>query len=316
MLKSKKQKQQKVKMTNNQTNNMFHLKFRPNRIEDFVGNGILVKQVCEAMNNHSLQQSILISGNPGMGKTTLARIIGNYRGGTFYELDAADDRGIDNIRKVKHNATLKSFNNGWKTYFFDEAHQMTSAAYNAMLKLLENPPEKVQLILATTNPEQIIKTVKQRCFHLKIEPVPAKIIYESLILKINEQEALNVSKNVLTSICMASDGSCREALVLLESVRYLNEQEALNYIKNKDDNSIKQLCQALIKNKPITEVLKIVKGLTEPPETIRRCVLGYMASVMSKGCNKRAYNVALCFSDNYFDTDRAGLLLSIYECYQ
>jgi len=131
------------------------------------------------------------------------------------ELDAASNRGIDEIRALQENVRLAPMSGRYKVYIIDEAHQMTKDAYNALLKTLEEPPPRVIFVLATTEPEKILATVRSRCQRFDFRPVPEQDIAGRLKL-VAEAENIEASPQLLDLISRKADGSLRDALGLLE----------------------------------------------------------------------------------------------------
>ena len=132
---------------------VLYRKYRPERFEDVLGQDHIVEVLRESIKNSSIAHAYLFSGGRGTGKTTLARIVAKEVGCTendLYEIDAASNRGIDDIRELRDAVSTLPFESPYKVYIIDEVHMLTKEAFNALLKTLEEPPAHALFILATT----------------------------------------------------------------------------------------------------------------------------------------------------------------------
>ncbi len=135
----------------------------------------------------------------------------------FIEIDAASHTGVDNMRLIIENVSMLPTLARKKIYLIDEAHMLSKAAFNAALKILEEPPMHVMFILATTDPEKIIETIKSRCFQIFFDPIPSEILIQHL-QKICQAEAIDYDSQGLGLLVEQSEGSARDALTMLERV--------------------------------------------------------------------------------------------------
>ena len=214
-------------------------KWRPKSFATLVGQEHVVKALSHALAGNRLHHAYLFTGTRGVGKTTLARIMAKalnceqgvsaepcgacsscqeIDGGRFVdyiELDAASNRGVDDMTQLLERATYAPTRGRFKVYVIDEVHQLSGHAFNAMLKTLEEPPEHVKFILATTDPQKIPVTVLSRClqFNLKQMPQPAIVGHLAAIL---EQERVAFEVDALRQLAKAAAGSMRDALSLLD----------------------------------------------------------------------------------------------------
>jgi DNA polymerase-3 subunit gamma/tau len=298
-----------------------YLRIRPNDFENVICNDINIKILEKFLKTEKRPHSYLFTGNSGIGKTTLARIYANKLGAdnlTIKEIDCADTRGIDAAREIKERIKFKSFNGKPIVYIIDEVHKATNDWQNAMLKILEDTPKHVYFILCTTDPQKLIKTVKNRCTTLNINTPDYLSIFKYLI-KINKNENFNINKTVLKEIAKKVNGSMRDALVLLESINNIETiEDQLIFIKSGqiEEAEIIELSRALLQKKSWLKIAEILKKLKDvDSESIRYAVLGYMNSVLLSKENDRAAYILECFSESTFYTKRYGITLAAYKSY-
>ena len=195
--------------------------------------------LAHALERGRLHHAYLLTGTRGVGKTTIARILAkslncatgvtatpcgkcaactDIDAGRFVdllELDAASNTGIDNMREILDNARYAPTAGRYKVYLIDEVHMLSKAAFNSMLKTLEEPPEHVKFVLATTDPQKIPVTVLSRCLQFNLKQLPAAVIAERLRL-ILEAEGIAADAPALALIARGARGSMRDALSLLD----------------------------------------------------------------------------------------------------
>ncbi len=214
-------------------------KWRPRTFAQLVGQEHVVKALTNALNQQRLHHAYLFSGTRGVGKTTLARIIAKalncetgitaepcgkctacveIDGGRFIdliELDAASNTQVDNMRDLLENAVYAPTSGRFKVYIIDEVHMLSRNAFNAMLKTLEEPPEHVKFILATTDPQKIPVTVLSRCLQFNLKHIPPQQI-RSQLQKVLELEQVAFEDEALALLARAAQGSLRDGLSLLD----------------------------------------------------------------------------------------------------
>src|SRR5712671_1252655 len=214
-------------------------KWRPRTFESLVGQEHVVKALRNALDQKRLHHAYLFSGTRGVGKTTLARILAKclncetgvtsrpcgkcsacveIDAGRFVDLlevDAATNTKVDEMRQLLETAQYAPTKGRYKVYVIDEVHQLSGHAFNAMLKTLEEPPEHMKFVLATTDPQKIPVTVLSRClqFNLKQMPPPAIVAHLGKVLG---EENIEFEKDALLLIGRAAAGSMRDALSLLD----------------------------------------------------------------------------------------------------
>ena len=216
-------------------------KYRPQKFSDVIGQEHVTRTLKNAIEQERIAHGYIFSGHRGIGKTTVARILAmalncrsaqkpipepcgvcdsctEIRAGNavdVIEIDAATNRGIDEIRELREAARYRPARDRFKIYILDEAHQITDAAFNALLKTLEEPPGHVIFMLATTQPEDIPQTIRSRCQHFSFRAVKFEDILGQL-RDIAKQENIPADEDALALLAEAGDGSMRDALSILD----------------------------------------------------------------------------------------------------
>jgi DNA polymerase-3 subunit gamma/tau len=218
-------------------------KYRSETFEEVVGQEHIAQTLVNAINSERVHHAYLFTGTRGVGKTTMARILAKAlncmkaddptptpcgkcdacvsiaRGDDVdvVEIDGASNRGIDDIRDLRANAIFKPSRCRYKVYYIDEVHQVTKDAFNALLKTLEEPPDHVKFIFATTEPEKIPATILSRCQRFDFRNIPTARIVEHLA-GICKAEGVDADGDALFRIARAAAGSMRDALSLLDQL--------------------------------------------------------------------------------------------------
>ena len=195
-------------------------KYRPDSLEKLVGQPDAVALIEKQVKNNNLSHAYLFSGPRGVGKTSLARIIATTLGCDpvfdITEIDAASHNKVDDIRELNDSINFIASSPGKKRVFIlDEVHMLSNAASNAFLKTLEEPPEHVIFILATTEPERVLETIKSRTTHIAFKRIGNDEIISTLN-EIGKNEKIKINDDVLSYIANQSDGSLRDAINLFE----------------------------------------------------------------------------------------------------
>ena len=305
-----------------------HTDYRPGNFKEVFGNIALVRSlenIFYGRDKKSIPKAFLFSGPSGCGKTTLARIITNELKGQLIELNAANTRGIDTIREIINLSSFKPL--FWKDicYLFDEAHQLSKDAQQALLKILEDTPEHIYFFLCSTDPQKIIEPVINRCIHYKVSKLRDVEIKE-LIISIAEEEKLDLSKEIEDLIIYAAEGIPRRALVLLEQLKGTSNVEDAERIAfdvmYEEEIEIIEICRGLTQNKfkDWKEFIQAYRKLEQVGiETIRRIMFSYFTTCL-KGSTKiadidRFYGYAKAM-DFFSDNEEGKLVCAFYEIFK
>jgi len=257
----------------------FHLKYRPTNFDELIGQDLISLTLKQALITNKIAPAYLFCGPRGTGKTSSARIFAKSLNCQKYikpnqlpcnkceickninigialdiiEIDAASNTGVENIREIIERANFAPAQARWKVYVIDECHMLSTAASNALLKTIEEPPERVVFILATTNPERVLKTIQSRCQKFNFKRINSEHIYNHL-LEISNKESIHFEDEGLRLIAKRSNGGMRDAQRLLDQLNLIpngitkkNVEELLGEVS---ENDLLHLIDALIKNTP------------------------------------------------------------------
>lgn len=195
-------------------------KYRPETFNDVVGQDHVVKALQGALKEKNVAHAYLFYGSRGTGKTSVARIFAGEIGAhdsDVHEIDAATYTGVDNIRALREEAAVLPFESERKVYIVDEVHMLSKGAFNAFLKLLEEPPSHVTFILATTELEKVPDTIQSRCQVFTFKKPTAKAIADT-VTKIAKAEGFALEKAAGELIALLADGSFRDSQSVLQKV--------------------------------------------------------------------------------------------------
>ncbi len=249
-------------------------KWRPKSFATLVGQEHVVRALTHALDQQRLHHAYLFTGTRGVGKTTIARILAKalnceagvsstpcgrcsscleIDGGRFVDLievDAATNTRVDEMRQLLDNASYAPTRGRYKVYVIDEVHMLSNSAFNAMLKTLEEPPEHIKFILATTDPQKIPVTVLSRCLQFNLKQMPVSQIVGHLTAVLAE-EGVEAETAALTQLSKAAAGSMRDALSLLDQAiahgaGRVTAAEVRDMLGTVGDDHLYQLLDALV----------------------------------------------------------------------
>ncbi len=201
-----------------QTHITLYRKYRPQKFNDVKGQDHIVDVLTASLENAKIAHAYLFSGGRGTGKTSIARIFARelkVADTDVYEIDAASNRGIDDIRELREGVRALPFSSPYKVYIIDEVHMLTKEAFNALLKTLEEPPAHAIFILATTEKEKIPETIASRCQCFEFKK-PSLDVLQAHIKTVAQKEGYTLEAGVADIIATLGDGSFRDTLGMLE----------------------------------------------------------------------------------------------------
>lgn len=298
-------------------------KYRPKKLSEVVGQTAAVKALNGLGKDRAMPHVLLLTGPSGTGKTTLARILANMlgcRGPDLVEVNAAEKRGIDAIRGIQAAMGQSPMVSRCRIWIIDECHALTPDAQSAFLKDLEDTPNHVYFMLATTDPNKLKRAILTRSTQVQCEPITESVLCK-LIAKVIQQEPEvfhgRVSDSLIKRIARAAQGSARQALVILQKVIHLEDETDQQAVVDGFDPEVSafKLYNALCGSSNWGQVADVLKTLKdEEPERLRRMILGCCKNDMLAG---RKLDVAPAvfeeFSEPFFDTGFPGVVAAAYN---
>ena len=257
----------------------YHQKYRPRMLDELVGQEFISITLKQALISQKIAPAYLFNGPRGTGKTSSARIfakslnclsseqptpnpcgkcelciqIADGNALDIIEIDAASNTGVENIREIIDRARFAPTQARWKVYVIDECHMLSTAASNALLKTIEEPPKRVVFILATTNPERVINTIQSRCQKFDFKRISSNTIFNNLS-DIANKESIKFEDQALKLIAKRSNGGMRDAQSLLDQLSLLpngvTTKNVQNLLGEVSENDLTNLINALINNEP------------------------------------------------------------------
>jgi len=278
-------------------------KWRPQNFDEVVAQEHITRTLKNSIQSGKLSHAYLFVGPRGVGKTSCARIlakslncqdaptvhpcgkcsacieIAQGRSLDVIEIDGASNRGIDEIRTLRENVKFASILGKYKIYIIDEVHMLTQEAFNALLKTLEEPPEHVKFIFATTQPHKVLPTILSRCQRFEFGYIPTLKIIAKL-KEIAQKEKIGLDENVLFDIARLAEGSMRDAESLLDQLASFSQdkitsKDILSIMGVIDDNAFLELIQA-IKNRDSEFCINFISKLFMQGKDIHKFLEGFM----------------------------------------
>ena len=326
-------------------------KYRPQFFSDVAGQDHVTRTLINALTQGRIAHGYIFSGHRGIGKTTIARILAmalncrNEIGSTqrpsaepcgvcmscteiragnavdVIEIDAATNRGIDEIRELRDAARYRPARDRYKIYILDEAHQITDAAFNALLKTLEEPPDHIVFMMATTQPEDIPQTIRSRCQHFSFHAVKFDDILAQLrTIAANEQ--ITADEAALALLAEAGDGSMRDALSIMdqaiasapvtEDKPHLEAQQILDLMGNVPNTVFERLMGAISENQSATVIEEINRLLNagNSPSQLARQFVRYLRNCLMARLDGESTELLPISPDERARAARSALLFS------
>jgi len=278
-------------------------KWRPQRFEEVVGQETVTKTLQNAIKSERIAHAFLFAGVRGVGKTTTARILAKalncQEGPTpspcnecvscreiteansidVLEIDAASNTGVDNIRELRESARYGTARDRFKIFIIDEAHMLSNAAFNALLKTLEEPPPHVKFILATTEYAKIPVTIVSRCQQYDFKPIPFLLILERLKL-LTREEGIEISEDSLRAIVSVAEGSMRDAQSALDQIiafggKQIPDEAVRVLLGVVDEQAILSLVDAVLERDVkvlVEQVQELVNSGVDPRNFCRKLI--------------------------------------------
>lgn len=268
-----------------------YTEIRPSKLDEIVGNQGTIRALEKMLQSSRKPHAILLRGPSGCGKTTLARILATEFGSheeSIFEMNAANTRNIDDIREIARTAPLSTFAGGAKTYIVDESHQLTAAAQQAFLKVLEDCPVNCFFVLCTTDPANLIPTIRNRCTDYEVRKLKAADLI-ILLERACEKAKLNVPPQIIQAVVATSEGSPRATLVALEKVQDIEDLDTAIELLLKGteyDSSIIDLCKLMNANPDVrrnrwSQIIWAFDQIKDSePERIRKSIMTYLYKML------------------------------------
>jgi len=276
-------------------------KYRPRNFAEIVGQRHVTQTLVNAVRSDRIAHAYLFCGPRGTGKTSTARVLAmalNCQEGTspepcgvcetcqrtlsgvaldVIEIDAASNRGIDEIRALRERVGLAPAESRYKVYIIDEVHMLTGEAFNAFLKTLEEPPRHVVFVLATTEPHRVLPTILSRCQRFDFHRVGTKEI-EAVLQMVAEKEGIEVDEKAVAIIVHAADGSVRDALTLLDQAIAYAEGAVTSEIASEilggiDFDLLASFAEILLR-RDVAGALELVERVVAEGKDLRQLVVG------------------------------------------
>lgn len=245
-------------------------KHRPADFKDVIGQGHVVTVLEQSIKNSTLAHAYLFAGSRGTGKTSVARIFAREIGTSandLYEMDAASNRGIDDIREIRDGVSTVPFESKYKVYIIDEVHMLTKEAFNALLKTLEEPPAHAIFILATTELDKLPETVISRCQTFTFKK-PNQIILRDFASAVAVKEGFKLDPAAADLVAILGDGSFRDTQGILQKVIGISRdkkisREVVEAVTGAPRSSLVSDCLDGIVNKDLEKALAALQGAAE-----------------------------------------------------
>ena len=291
-----------------------HHKYRPQRFDQLVGQEAIAATLGNALRSGRIAPAYLFSGPRGTGKTSSARIlarslncigsdgptpepcgtcelctsIANGNALDVIEIDAASNTGVDNIRELIERSRFAPVQARWKVYVVDECHMLSTAAFNALLKTLEEPPPRVVFVLATTDPQRVLPTILSRCQRFDFRRIPLDAL-ERHLSWIAEQEEIGITTEALHVVAQRAQGGLRDAESLLDQLSLLpapvEPQAVWELLGAVPEQELLQLAESLAASEPLglIEAIRTLLERGREPSAVLQGLAGLLRDLVLAG---------------------------------
>jgi DNA polymerase-3 subunit gamma/tau len=298
-----------------------HIDYRPKDFDEVIGNrGVIESHKAIFQRQSDYPHAVLYVGSSGAGKTTMARIYASKLGchlRDLKEINAANNRGIDTARDIQKTMNFSPFNGSIKCYLIDEIGATNKDFQTAMLKALEDAPPHVYFLMATTDPQNLLPTLKNRCSIFEMSLLSHHEISSLIKGVLKKENCEDIPDEVVSEIAVVSDGCPRQALVILDQIIDLPIESMMSAIGDSrvTERSVKDLCRSLLNKDPWSKIAAILSAIDmAKAEDVRRQVLGYMAAVLLSGKdNPQAAIIIEFFKEPTYNSGKAGLVYASYQ---
>ncbi len=217
-------------MAKKETGGVLYRTYRPKDFSQVRGQPQVTEVLEKAIKNKKIAHAYLFSGSRGTGKTSVARILARELGVSdkdLYEIDAASNTGVDNIRELREGVHVVPFDSPYKFYIIDEAHMLSRSAWNAFLKTLEEPPVHAIFVLATTERDKVPDTIQSRC-EIYTFNQPSREVLAQIVADVAKKEGYSLERSAAELVALLAEGSFRDALSILQKVLAMTSDKKID----------------------------------------------------------------------------------------